>query len=168
MKRLALAPLLAVATVAAHAQTIVENATVVAVEPQYEQLRVPRQECGRQLVDEPRRVGGPDYGGAVIGGVAGALLGNQLGGGHGREATTAVGAVIGAFTGNNIANRDRWERTEVVSREVVACREVADVQSRLVGYQVTYELRGQQFTTLLHDAPGRYLPVRVSVEPVGR
>ena len=168
MKRLALVPLLAVATVAAYAQTIVENATVVAVEPQYEQVRVPRQECSRQLVDEPRRVGGRDYGGAVIGGVAGALIGNQVGRGHGREAATAVGAVLGAFTGHNIANRDRWERTEVVTREVVACRDVDDVQSRLVAYQVTYDLHGQQFTTLLRDAPGRTLPVRVSVEPVGR
>ena len=168
MKRLVLVPLLAIATVAAHAQTIVENATVVAVEPQYQQVRVPRQECSRQLVDEPHRVGGPDYGGAVIGGVAGALIGNQVGRGHGREAATAVGAVLGAFTGHNIANRDRWERTEVVAREVVACRDVDDVQSRLVGYQVTYDLHGQQFTALLRDAPGRTLPVRVSVEPVGR
>ena len=168
MKRIVLVSLLAAATVITHAQTVLENATVVAVEPQYEQVRVPRQECSRQLVDEPRRVGGPDYGGAVVGGVAGALIGNQVGRGHGREAATAVGAVIGAFTGHNLANRDRWERTEVVSREVVACRDVEDVQSRLVGYQVTYVLHGQQFTTLLHDAPGRYLPVRVSVEPVGR
>jgi uncharacterized protein YcfJ len=167
MNRIALVPVLALASVAAHAQGFVENATVIAVQPQYEQVSVPRQECSRQLVSEPRRVE-PNYGGAVLGGVAGALIGNQVGGGHGREAATAVGAVLGAFTGNNIANRDRWERTEVVSREVVACRDVDDVQSRLVGYQVTYELHGQQFTTMLHDAPGRYLPVRVSVEPVGR
>ena len=167
MKRIALVPLLTVATVAAHAQGYVENATVVAVEPQYEQVSVPRQECSRQLVAEPRRVQ-PDYGGAVLGGVAGALIGNQVGRGHGREAATAVGAVLGAFTGHNIANRDRWERTEVVQREVVACRDVEDVQSRLVGYRVTYDLRGQQFTTMMRDAPGRYLPVRVSVEPVGR
>ncbi|MBV9889672.1 MAG: glycine zipper 2TM domain-containing protein [Rhizobacter sp.] len=167
MKRIVLVPVLAAASVFAHAHEFVENARVVAVAPQYEQLRVPRQECSRQFVNEPRRLGEPDYGGAVLGGVAGALIGNQVGGGHGREAATAVGAVIGAFTGHDLANRDRWEHTEVVAREVVACRDVEHVQSRLVGYQVTYELRGQQFTTLLHDAPGRILPVRVSVEPVG-
>jgi uncharacterized protein YcfJ len=45
---------------------------------------------------------------------------------------------------------------------------VDDVQSRIVGYQVTYEYRGQQFTTLMHDKPGRLVSVRVSVEAVGR
>jgi uncharacterized protein YcfJ len=168
MKRIVLVPLFAAATAIAPAHTVVENATVVAVEPQYEQVRAPRQECSRRLVDEPRRVGGPHYGGAVVVGVAGALIGNLVGRGHGREAATAVGAVIGAFTGHHLANRDRWERTEVVTRELVACRDVEDVQSRLVGYQVTYDLNWRQFTSLLHDAPGRYLPVRVSVEPVGR
>ena len=168
MNRLVLVPLLATAAVAAHAETYVDNARVTAVDPQYEQVRVPRQECSRQWVNEPRRSGDRDYGGAVVGGVAGALIGNQVGRGHGREAATAVGAVIGAFTGDNLANRDRLERTDYVPREVTTCRNVDDVQSRLVGYQVTYEYRGQQFTTLMPAQPGRTLAVRVSVEPVGR
>ena len=43
-----------------------------------------------------------------------------------------------------------------------------DVQSRINGYQVTYEYRGQQFTTLMNENPGPFVKVRVSVEPVGR
>ena len=168
VKRLALVPLLATAAVAAHAQTYLDNARVASVDPQYESVRVPRQECSNRWISEPRRSGGREYGGAVLGGVAGALIGNQVGRGHGREAATALGAVVGAFTGDNLANRDRWEQPEPVQREVTTCRNVEDVQTRIVGYQVTYEYRGQQFTTLMHENPGRFLPVRVSVEPVGR
>ena len=168
MKRLALIPLLATAAVAAHAQTYLDNARVNRVEPRYETVRVPRQECHDQWVSEPRRGEKGDYGGAVLGGIVGGLIGNQVGGGHGREAATAVGAVVGAFTGDNLANRDRWQQPVPMAREVTTCRDVDDVQSRLVGYQVTYDYHGQQYTTLMQENPGRFVPVRVSVELVGR
>lgn len=42
----------------------------------------------------------PNYGGAVIGGLAGGLLGSQIGGGSGRLAATAVGAGTGAVIGS--------------------------------------------------------------------
>ena len=167
MKHIALVPVLAAAALSAHAQTYVDNARVTSVEPQYESVRVPRQECTNQWVSEPRRGGERDYGGAVLGGVVGALIGNQVGGGHGREAATAVGAVVGAFAGDGLVHRDRWQPVPA-SREVTVCRDVEDVQSRIVGYQVTYDYRGQQFSTLMRENPGRYVPVRVSVDPVGR
>ena len=171
MNRSALFVLLATATatVGAQAHTYTDNARVTGVEAQYENVSVPRQECRNDWVTEERPVGGRNYGGAVVGGLAGALLGNQVGRGHGREAATAVGAVVGALTGDNIANRGRWEQPyEPVSREVTSCRTVSNVQSRVVGYRVDYEYRGQRFSTLMQDQPGPYLPVRVSVEPVGR
>lgn len=168
MKRLVLVPLLATTAIGLHAETYVDNARVRSVEPQYESVNVPRQECTSQWINESRRVGRRDYGGAVIGGVAGALLGNQVGRGHGREAATAVGAVVGAFAGDNMANRDRSDRYEEVPREVTSCRTVNDVQTRIVGYQVGYEYRGQQFSTVMRDNPGPHLQVRVTVDPVGR
>ena len=167
MKRLALIPLLATAAIGLHAETYVDNARVRSVQPQYENVSVPRQECSSHWVNETRRIDAPrEYGGAVIGGVAGALLGNQVGNGHGREAATALGAVLGAFTGDRVANRDRVDQYEQVPREVTSCRMVNDVQQRLTGYQVSYEYRGQQFTALLPQNPGPNLQVRVSVDPV--
>ena len=168
MKRLALVPLLATAAVGLHAETYIDSARVRSVDPQYESVSVPREECSSQWINEPRRTGGRDYGGAVLGGVAGALIGNQVGKGHGREAATAVGAVVGAFTGDRLANRDRWEQYEQVPREVTTCRTVNEVQTRIGGYQVNYEYRGQHFTTLMRENPGPFLQVRVSVDPVGR
>jgi outer membrane lipoprotein SlyB len=42
----------------------------------------------------------PNYGGAIIGGLAGGLLGAQIGSGSGRIAATAVGAGTGAVIGS--------------------------------------------------------------------
>src|SRR5690242_7070387 len=92
MKRLAILALTAVAAVAAQAETFVDHARVRNAEPQYESVAVPRNECANQVVTEVHSTGDRDYGGAVVGGIAGALLGNQVGRGHGREAATAVGA----------------------------------------------------------------------------
>lgn len=171
MNRLTFFVLLAIATATfgVQAHTYADNARVLGSEPQYENVSVPRQECRSDWVTEARPADGRNYGGAVVGGLAGGLLGNRIGRGHGREAATAVGAVLGALTGDNIANRDRWEQPNApVSREVTSCRTVSDVQSRIVGYRVDYEYRGQRFSTLMQDQPGAFVPVRVSVEPVGR
>ncbi|MFC5522137.1 glycine zipper 2TM domain-containing protein [Polaromonas jejuensis] len=168
MKRLALVCMLASAVVGLHAETYVDNARVRSVDPQYESVSVPREECSSHWVNETRRTGEREYGGAVVGGLAGALLGNQVGRGHGREAATALGAVVGAFAGDRVANGDRWGQYEEVPREVTSCRTVSDVQTRVAGYRVNYEYRGQQFTTLMRENPGPNLQVRVSVDPVER
>lgn len=167
MKRIALAALVATAALGVRAEPYFDHARVRNVEPQYESVNVPREECRRQLVHERRRVGPEqDPGGAVVGGVLGALIGNQVGKGHGREAATAVGAVVGAMTGDRLANRDRWDSYEDAPREVTTCRTVNEVRSRIVGYLVTYDYHGQSFTTLMREDPGPSLRVRVSVDPV--
>lgn len=45
--------------------------------------------------------------GAVAGGVTGALLGNNIGGGNGRTAATILGAAGGAYAGNEIEKNTR-------------------------------------------------------------
>ncbi len=170
MKRLALVCLLASGVAGVQAETFFDNARVRSAEPQYENISVPREECSSQWVNETRPVGGgaPNYGGAIVGGVAGAVLGNQVGKGHGREAATALGAVVGAFAGDRVANQGRQEQYQVVPREVRNCRTVTEVQSRIAGYRVSYDYRGQHYTTMMRENPGPNLQVRVSVEPVGQ
>lgn len=47
-------------------------------------------------------------GGTVLGGIGGALLGNQIGGGSGRVVATIAGGLLGAYLGNTIgASLDR-------------------------------------------------------------
>jgi outer membrane lipoprotein SlyB len=47
----------------------------------------------------------PSGAGAVIGGVLGAAVGNQIGKGDGRNAATVVGGVGGAVVGHNVQKR---------------------------------------------------------------
>jgi len=66
------------------------------------------QMCG--VVQDVQRVetGGNGNGGtlgAIIGAVAGGVLGNQVGKGDGRKAATVVGAVAGGVVGNQIGKR---------------------------------------------------------------
>jgi uncharacterized protein YcfJ len=165
-KSLVLAAAVATLAGAAHADVFIDHARVRSVEPQYDSVAVPRNECTQQYVNDVRPVGGREYGGAVIGGIAGALLGNQVGRGHGREAATAVGAVVGAMAGDNIANRDRVYGYQETPREVTTCRTVQDMQQQLSGYRVQYEYRGQMYSTFMREQPGATMRVRVSVDPV--
>jgi uncharacterized protein YcfJ len=159
--------LVASLTLPAFAEGFTDYAKVRNVEPQYERVNTPRRECTSEWVNE-RSVRQEDrsYGGAVVGAIAGGLIGNQIGGGRGKEAATALGAVVGAMTGDRLDNRDRNVVVEESPREVKRCRTVDDVHTRITGYRVTYDYRGQRFTTFMPNDPGSELRVRVSVEPV--
>lgn len=157
----------------AQAQDFTDQARVRRVEPHYETVSVPRQECTSQWVTEPRPVASNrNYGGLAVGGLAGAVLGNQVGKGNGRTAATAVGAVVGALAGEHFANQAQWgtggqvAHQAVDQREVRSCHTVQQAHQRLAGYQVDYEYRGQLYTTRMREHPGRTLPVRVSVAPL--
>jgi outer membrane lipoprotein SlyB len=49
--------------------------------------------------------------GAIVGGLAGAALGNQIGSGGGRAAATVLGGVAGAAVGNRIARNSQGVTT---------------------------------------------------------
>jgi surface antigen len=56
--------------------------------------------------------------GTVLGGVGGALLGSQFGGGTGRLISTAVGTLAGAFIGNQVgAGLDKADQAQMVQAE---------------------------------------------------
>jgi uncharacterized protein YcfJ len=181
MKRLVIASLLATGWLGAQAQTFTDNARVRRAEPQYENINVPRNECSSQWIDEQNSRRGDEpqarqYGGAIVGGLAGGVLGHQVGGGRGKDAATALGVVLGAIAGDQFQNRDQRSQYnngrydngqyENVQREVKRCRTVYDTQTRITGYRVTYEYRGQHYTTLMRNNPGNSLPVRVTVDPI--
>ena len=170
MKRLAIALACTVGAFAAQANTFFDTARVRSVDPQYENINVPREECRTEWVSETRTVssGRTNYNGAVLGALVGGVLGNQVGKGHGRDAATVVGAVVGGFAGDNIAGNNRQEQVQLAPQQVQRCHTVTEVQSRITGYRVAYDYRGQTYTTVMRDNPGAQLQVRVSVDPVGR
>lgn len=178
MKRLLIASLLASAWLGAQAETYTDHARVRSAEPQYENIKVPRQVCRSHWVDE--REGrfdrapqsGPDrgYGGALVGGLAGGVIGHQVGGGSGKDVATALGVVLGAMAGDHLQNKARSpydnRSPAMEQREVQRCHTVYDTEPRLTGYQVAYDYRGQNYTTFMKTDPGNRLAVRVSVTPI--
>ncbi len=162
---------------AASAADYDDTARVLSVTPQVEQINRPRQECKteyvrveRQVNAAPQNNGSRNAGGAILGGVAGAILGNQVGGGNGRTAATAAGAIAGALVGDRIENNGNNSNsggsyTTTTEEPVKTCRTVDHWETRNNGYAVNYDYHGRQYTTVLPYDPGKWLKVRVSVVP---
>jgi outer membrane lipoprotein SlyB len=66
---------------------------------------------GRIIAEHPvtmqQTANGDRIGGALVGGLAGAIIGNQFGGGTGKDLMTGAGAVTGAVIGGNLASQTR-------------------------------------------------------------
>ncbi|WP_159015428.1 glycine zipper 2TM domain-containing protein [Cognatiluteimonas profundi] len=123
----------------------------------------------------------------VIGGVLGAALGSQVGGGSARYATSAIGTMVGGVVGQKVyenAQRNRYPRTGIV--QVCDPVQVGNGgypgnytqagygqsgqygqvnNAGISGYDVTYEYGGRTYTTRTSYNPGSRLRVRVAVNP---
>ena len=156
---------LAVATMPVAAQswgpdagTFNAQARVVSAVPVREAVAsAPRQECWTEVSEG---AGGNQTAGAVIGGIAGGLIGHQIGSGRGNTAATIAGALGGAAVGNEIGRRNNND-----PRTIERCRTVSDTSERVVGYDVVYRFQGREFTARLPYEPGPDLPVSVTVVP---
>jgi uncharacterized protein YcfJ len=135
------------------------TAEVLAVKEAKETVSTPQQKCEQVLVQrqapvqDERRVAG-----TVLGGVAGGLLGSQIGGGSGQKVATVAGAAAGAYAGNQV--QKNMQQRDVTSTSETRCKTVQVRSEKLVGYDVTYSLGGQQGTVRMAYKPGKEIPVR--------
>ncbi len=160
------APLAAILPLHASADDFDDVARVTRVTPQVRQINNPRRECWTEYVpNNSRRSDNRGMAGSVIGGLAGAILGNQVGGGNGRTAATAAGAVAGAIVGDRVQNDSGSEGSD---REVRHCRQVDNWETRNDGYLVNYNYAGHSYSTVLPYDPGKTMHVRVDVTPRDR
>ena len=137
---------------------------VVQVRPQVEQVNHPRQECRTDYV-QVQQPAEHSAGGSIVGGIAGALLGSTVGRGNGRTAATAAGAIAGAVVGDRVDNQNA-QPGGVSEQAVKQCRTVDHWESRTNGYEVTYDYRGRNYTSIMSFDPGQRVRLRVSVEPM--
>lgn len=153
---------------AAQAAEFEDYARVVSVAPQVEQVNQPRQQCWTEYVQaQPQYQQQPrSAGGAIIGGIAGGLLGSQVGGGNGRIAAAAVGAMTGAVVGDRMDNNNAHAAVPVGQQPVQQCRMVDQWTTRNNGFLVTYEYRGNTYSSVMPYDPGRRLRLRVSATPL--
>ncbi len=104
----------------------------------------------------------------IVGGVVGAAIGSQVGGGSARYATSAIGTMVGGIAGQKVYEesvRTRSPRGGLVT----VCDPVSSGDYRtgrgVDAYDVTYEYAGRQYTARTNHHPGDRLRVRVDVRP---
>jgi len=149
---------LAVAGVAGYKAMNPKSADVVGVKEITQTVETPRQECRdvqvrrRAPTSDPHRIAG-----TVIGGIAGGVLGNQFGRGAGNTVATIAGAAGGAYAGNQV--QGSMQRNDIVTATKRICKTVYDKTMKVVGYDVTYRLKGKEEVVRLAYRPGATLPV---------
>jgi uncharacterized protein YcfJ len=148
-----------------------DKARVVNVEPitRMVHVTVPQRECYQEEVRTPVYEGGrsSSAGGAVVGGVVGGILGHKLS--KGKGAATVAGTLLGAAVGNEVGKANAAPPSyheEIAYVDRCEVRQISRTEERIDGYRVTYEYKGETFTTHMPYDPGKHLRVRISVAPV--
>ena len=142
-------------------------ADVIEAEPVRQVVRIPVREevCWDEQVYhevQARRSATPAIFGAILGGV----IGNQFGGGSGKDLMTMAGAALGgsvAMDQQRLKNPDRFYAT--TERRCEMNTEWRK-EERIVGWDVTYEYQGEFYQARLQDAPGDRIRIRIDVTPV--
>ena len=130
-----------------------EVGRVLSSTPVIQQVAVPRTYCNQPQYTPPPPTSGA---GGLMGAVAGGAIGSQIGHGSGTAAAVLLGTIGGAILGNNIeAGGQRGQATQTCATET-------SYENRTLGYNVTYEYAGRQFTTQLPYDPGPTIQLQVT------
>ena len=133
-------------------------AEVLQVVPAVQQVDVSKEVCHEVEVthkkpprDERRVLG--TAAGVVIGGI----LGNQVGGGNGKKLATVAGAAAGGYTGNKLQQRAQADDTYTTMEN--QCKTITHQVDKVIGYDVTYRIAGQEGEIRMDNAPGKQIPL---------
>lgn len=143
------------------ASSVVDTARVISKTPITRQVPVSQEVCRDQRVTNQNSNSGSSPGvGTILGGVAGAAVGNQIGGGNGKTVATVLGALGGAMIGNNMESDSN--NSEPQTRMVKNCQVVNSYENQTTGYHVVYEYGGKQYRTEMVNNPGRTIKLRLT------
>jgi uncharacterized protein YcfJ len=154
MKQTLVFTVLGVAALGAGAQ---EVGRVISSTPVIQQVAVPRTYCNQPTYVAPPPTSGA---GGLMGAIAGGALGSQIGSGSGTAAAVILGVAGGALLGDRIEQGGQQPTASQV------CGTETTYENRAVGYNVTYEYAGRQFTTQMPYDPGA--TVQLQVTPVSQ
>ncbi|RYF15118.1 MAG: hypothetical protein EOO30_15825 [Comamonadaceae bacterium] len=130
-----------------------EVGRVLSSTPVIQQVAVPRTYCSQPTYVAPPPTSGA---GGVMGAIAGGAIGSTIGHGTGTAAAVLLGTIGGAIVGNNIeAGGQRPQAAQVCSSETT-------YENRAMGYNVTYEYAGREYSTQLPYDPGPTIQLQVS------
>ena len=147
-----------------------DYAQVTRVEPLSRVVQTPmeQEECWDEPVAYYQPAPGPQsYTPHLMGGIVGAVVGNQFGSGSGRDWSTVAGAALGASVGRDYAQQRAGYGGAAYAGSERRCRLVQSFAQQTVndGYRVLYHYHGRQYETRLPQDPGPQLRVRVDVIP---
>ena len=143
-----------------------EFATITKITPNYQNVSVPQYRTDCKIVEVPI------YGGrkqastadAFVGAIIGGAIGNQFGGGSGKDAAAVLGAIVGA----DVANKKGGQNQIIGYRQEQVCNNVTfyETQEQLKNYTITYEWNGMQGRTVTYNnyRVGDRIPVNVSIQ----
>ena len=142
-----------------------DYAKVVSVRPVIRTVRVdePHRYCWEERVHRPSHR--KSYTPLIVGGLLGAVIGNQVGGGTGNDLLTVGGVILGASIGHDLAERSLSHGYHSGMEE--RCETVHDYheERHIDGYDVRYVYNGRSFVRRMDHPPGRKIRVRVDVTP---
>ena len=141
------------------ASDFVDTAQVISSRPKIERVTESHQEC--DSAPAPQKSSSGSIVAPIIGGVAGGLLGHQVGQGSGKTAATIIGAAGGAVAGSVIAYR-----SSANSQPAQQCRTVETSREVVNGYEVVYRYNGRDGRTTLPYDPGAGGTIKVGVSAV--
>ncbi len=140
--------------------------------PKYENIirRTPYEECWDERVplrrNNHQRYNRNDGFGTLIGGVAGGILGNQVGKGRGKTIATIGGALIGSLVGNNLSQReydnDSYSYTTYETRRRCTTHYNERRERKFVGYKNIGFFKGHKIVSFSQEKLN-YIPVTITV-----
>ncbi|MFM9997925.1 MAG: glycine zipper 2TM domain-containing protein [Burkholderiaceae bacterium] len=131
-----------------------EIGTVTSAIPVIHQVQVPRRVCSNeQVMVQPQKSGA----GAAMGAIAGGAIGNSVGRGSGQTAATVLGLLGGAVLGDKIegAPSSQLQNMQQCSTQIF-------YENRTMGYNVTYEFLGKQYSVQMPSDPGPTIQLQIT------
>jgi uncharacterized protein YcfJ len=152
-----------------HDEVTYDYARVIDVEPvvRLVEVETPERHCWEEPVQRHYGGGGHDsITRLILGGIFGSVVGNQFGGGAGKDLLTVGGAILGASVGYDSSRHYRGGgyRTELETRCEVSYR--PHHEEHIDGYRVTYVYNGRTYVRHMQHTPGRRIKIRVKQTPL--
>ena len=145
------------------------EAPVVDVQPIVEVRteRIPVEHCRAERVRVVERGGHrsftPTILGAVIGGTAGSVLGDNS---SRRDVIAGAGAILGASVGHDIGQRRRRDDGYYVTEDICTTDYEIRETEEVSGYRVRYRFDDSIYETRTLREPGATISVRMRLEPL--
>lgn len=170
MKKITLLLTTALLALQAGSFTITDEVKVKRSKPVYKTItkRIPYQECWNEEVPVRRYNNTYESSsnplGVIIGGVAGGILGNQVGGGRGKDLATVGGALIGSFVGHNLSQRNnrRESYTSYETQRRCTTRYNTSEKEKFIGYKNVGFYKGKKIVKI-SNRKLNYIPINIRI-----